>query len=436
MRSYRLARNTLVLLASAIALSSAGTAFGGEPSKSKLPVVINNVHVPLGEEFVTIGGTTYNLGISNNPWGVVVNPATNLVYTSELSGGGAFTPATSTTISVIDGNVTDHTWNKIVKNIETSKDPNLGTSFLAVNTKTNKIYADLSTAGWYYPGIQAYLLVIDGNTNKVMKEITVNPVVTGVAVNESTNKIYIANYFADTVQVIDGDADKIIKTISIHTPQDLNNPYEELGVPAVSEKLNRIYVPNYLDGSVTVIDGATDTIITSEADLTACPKVDGYPSCLPITAGVNDRTGKVSIVREDNNISVLDAKTYKEITVIPLSPKSTVHPYGIDIDKDANILYVADASGFVDVVDGNKNALIGTVPVGLPPLNGGEFGPPPHGDSAVATFLRSPQTPSLRGDVRERRARGAEDLWRRPRSLGREQRGRRQVDNSSAHHTV
>jgi hypothetical protein len=54
---------------------------------------------------------------------------------------------------VIDGNVTNHTWNKIIKNIETSKDPTLATSFLAVNTKTNKIYADLSTTGWYYPGI-------------------------------------------------------------------------------------------------------------------------------------------------------------------------------------------------------------------------------------------------------------------------------------------
>ena len=193
------------------------------------------------------------------------------MYTVEASGGGAFTPATGTTISVIDGNVTDHTWNKIVKNIETTNDPNLGSSFPAVNTKTNKIYVDLSTSGWYNPGVtQSYVLVIDGNTNKVMKAITVNPAVTGIAVNELTNKIYISNYFADTVQVIDGDADKVIKTIATHTPQDLSNPYDQLGQPAVSEKLNRIYVPNYLDGSVTVIDGAKDTIITSEDDLPTC----------------------------------------------------------------------------------------------------------------------------------------------------------------------
>jgi hypothetical protein len=86
MRSHEFARNTLLPLAAAFALASPGPAFADE--HNRLPVVINNVAVPLGEQFATFGGTTYNLGISNNPWGVVSNPATNLVYTSESSGGG------------------------------------------------------------------------------------------------------------------------------------------------------------------------------------------------------------------------------------------------------------------------------------------------------------------------------------------------------------
>jgi YVTN family beta-propeller protein len=150
-----------------------------------------------------------------------------------------------------------------------------------------------------------------------------------------------------------------------------------LGQPAISEKLNKIFVPNYNDGSITVIDGATDTLITSEDNLPPCTTpTPGYSGCAPIAAVANDRTGKVYVSDEANNsLEVLDEKTYATIAVIPLSPQSTFHPYGITIDKDANMLYVADGSGFVDVVDGNKNALIGTVPVGLPPLNGGDFGP-------------------------------------------------------------
>jgi len=368
MRSYRFARNTLVLLVSAFALASPGRALADE--QNRLPEVINNVHVPIG----TISIQGYNFGVLS-PDGVAVNPRTNRIYTVEASGGGAFTPATGTTISVIDGNVTDHTWNKIIKNIQITNDPTLGSNFPAVNTKTNKIYVDLSTSGWYSPGVtQSYVLVIDGNTNKVIKTIMVNPTVTGIAVNESTNKIYISNYFADTVQVIDGNTDKIIKTIATHTPQNLSNPYDQLGQPAVSEKLNKIYVPNYLDGSVTVIDGANDTLITSEDDLPTCTLTvaSEYTGCAPIAAAVNDRTGKVYVTDEAiNSIEVLDEKTYQTIDIIPLSPTSTVHPYGIDIDRETNLIYVADPSGFIDVVDGETSKLIGTVPVGLPPLNTG-----------------------------------------------------------------
>jgi|HubBroStandDraft_6_1064221.scaffolds.fasta_scaffold2769296_2 hypothetical protein len=51
MRSYRFARNTLVLLSTLFALASPGTALGDE--QNLLPVVINNVKVPIGEFIIT-----------------------------------------------------------------------------------------------------------------------------------------------------------------------------------------------------------------------------------------------------------------------------------------------------------------------------------------------------------------------------------------------
>ncbi len=320
-----------------------------------------------------------DLGVWSSPYGVAANPRTRRFYSAELSGGGAFTPETGTTVSVIDGNLTNHTWNKVIKNIQITNDPNYQSSFIVVNSKTNKIYVNSDPFSPNAPGTPHYVVVIDGKTNTVTKKIAgINPTVSGMGINQSTNKIYVSNYDTDTVQVIDGNTDQIIKTIPIHTPQNVNSPYEELGIPSVSEKLNKIYVPNYHDGSVTVIDGATDTLVTAEDDLPQCPNgPDGYPTCAPNHSAVNDRTGKVYVAREgDNKLSVLDAKTYSEIAEIPLSPAPGSGPSGIVIDEEANLLYVADSTGFIEVVDGNTNKFLGTVAVCLPALNTAIWGTP------------------------------------------------------------
>ncbi|MGH9676203.1 MAG: hypothetical protein ACRD36_03800, partial [Candidatus Acidiferrum sp.] len=59
--------------------------------------------------------------------------------------GGFVTWATGTTMSVIDRNVSNGTRNQIIRNIQISNDPNLGSNFPVVNAKTNKIYVYLST---------------------------------------------------------------------------------------------------------------------------------------------------------------------------------------------------------------------------------------------------------------------------------------------------
>jgi len=361
MRSYGFARNTLILLSSAISLSSAGTAFADE--QNRLPVVINNVHVPIGDLTINYP-PPFDLGVCCSPNGVVTNPASNRIYSVEASGGGAFTPATGWSVSVIDGDVTNHSWNQIIKNIPITNNPALGGQFLAVNTKTNKIYAGVAlftSADIPPPG---YVLVIDGNTNKVIKKIEFVSGVPEIAVNEATNKIYVTDEGPPNLYVVDGNTDTIIKTIP-------NAGYEQ----SVSEKYNKVFLANYDAGTVSVVDGATDAVIASNIQLSNCAVTNGYSSCTPIQTAVNDRTGKVYAVREsDGKVSVLDVKTYSEIATISYTAQGQ-GGYGIGIDRDANLIYIAnpDVNGIV-VIDGDTNQYIGTVPVGLPPLNTGGLG--------------------------------------------------------------
>ena len=66
----------------------------------------------------------------------------------------------------------------------------------------------------------------------------------GVAVNSSTNRIYVANYNSNNVSVIDGANNTIVATVSVGS-----NPYGA----ALNPSTNRIYVANQGDDTVSVI---------------------------------------------------------------------------------------------------------------------------------------------------------------------------------------
>ena len=79
-----------------------------------------------------------------------------------------------------------------------------------------------------------------------------------VAVNPVTNKVYVANYnfIPGEVTVIDG-ATNVTKTVEAG--------YSPAAV-AVNPVTNKIYVANFNGDSVTVIDGATDTVVATVSD--------------------------------------------------------------------------------------------------------------------------------------------------------------------------
>ena len=76
----------------------------------------------------------------------------------------------------------------------------------------------------------------------------------GVGVNASTKRVYVANFFAATVSVIDGRTNTIIATIPVGSrPRDA----------AVNRNTNRVYVPNSNSNTVSVIDERTNTVIAT-----------------------------------------------------------------------------------------------------------------------------------------------------------------------------
>lgn len=185
--------------------------------------------------------------VDPSPYGIAVNEETNTIYVS------------TNDVIVIDGNT-----NTVTKNISlpiddgdidpfTSTDITGRPSSIATNPNNNKVYVTTSSLNTIY--------VIDGNTNTLLKEIIVGGLPYGIAVNTKTNKVYVANQSNNFLSVIDSTSDTVIKTIE-------NLGEETYGV-TVDEENNIVYAFSLKGeellgrGFLFKIDGSTDSVIES-----------------------------------------------------------------------------------------------------------------------------------------------------------------------------
>ena len=218
----------------------------------------------------------------------------------------------------------------------------LNPNTIAVNPVTNKAYAVTSS--------NATVSVIDGNTNTHLSDISLGtdfPV--AIAVNRKTNRIYVANEggFETRVSVIDGSTDTLLENVS-----GFVNP---LGV-AVNIATNMVYVTN-TDGSVGVMDGATNTVVTT------IPSAFSFASGA-IGSAVNPQTNLIYIGGLFAQYEVIDGSTNTVLSTINL-PGSTLTG-GFAVDQNLNRLYVVDQNTFVlYVIDATTNQLITTVAGGF-----------------------------------------------------------------------
>ncbi len=170
---------------------------------------------------------------------------------------------------------------------------------------------------------------------KVIATIPVGQSPSGIAANTVTNKIYIPNYQAGTLTVIDG------ATLSTTTVDVGPAP----GALAVNSATNKIYVVNenaYQSGFVTVVDGLTLSTTTVTVGTN------------PVAVAVDDVTNKVYVVNQNDyqqngSVTIIDGTTLSTTTVWV-----EIAPFAIAVNEATNKIYVANGEypGFITVIDG------------------------------------------------------------------------------------
>ncbi len=159
----------------------------------------------------------------------------------------------------------------------------------------------------------------------------------GVAYDPSNGYIYVANWGANTVSVIDGRDNSVIATIKVGT-----GPY---GITFDPSNGN-LYVADSESEQVSVIDGSNNSVIGTIGVGT-----------LPSQVAYDSSTGYIYVTNYDSaSVSVIDDT--KNTVVQNVSAGSA--PWGIAFDPSNEGLYVSNlvSSGTVVIVNGEDSGSV------------------------------------------------------------------------------
>lgn len=212
---------------------------------------------------------------------------------------------------------------------QTSNHFDVGGTGINVNPTTGTIYVAR-------PG--GTVDVWDSSWN-LLATVPVGTTPAGVAVNATTNKVYVANSGSNDVSVIDGASNSVVATIA--DP----NAVAPVAI-AVNATTNTIYVVNAQSNNLTVIDGATGSV-TATVTVGTSPSggaVDTQRNAIYVTNAGSSQTGN------SGNVTIIDGVTNATTT---LSDPKALNPAAVAVDSDTNKIYVANSgSNNVTVIDG------------------------------------------------------------------------------------
>jgi YVTN family beta-propeller protein len=186
---------------------------------------------------------------------------------------------------------------------------------------------------------------------------------TALVWNATGDKVYCANYGSNDVSVIDGATSTVIDTIAVGSA-----PFG-LSWNSVD---NKIYCLNSGSHDITVIDGATDTVITTVQIKNAYFNYS-YSTYKPHLA-----------INSQNNKIYFPQSTHREVRVIDGSSNEIIEdillgamPWALAWNATSNKLYSANRSwqgeyinyyqGSITIIDGVNQVPITTIPAGEGP---------------------------------------------------------------------
>ena len=257
----------------------------------------------------------HRVPVGAEPVSIAVNPANGRAYIANAGDG---------TVTVLDGNS-----DAVVATVSIGSHP----YSIAVDGATGKVYVTHTFGD--------QLSILDGTTN------TASDLKTGssdlIAINSRTGTIYLLGY-GGAVKVLDGVSQRFAE--------------RPVGKHAWGLTLNdvtgAVYVTRIENADVALVGSASAASISFRAGE------------IPCAIAVNSKTNTLYVADYgDNTVSIIDATTGQKTATVPVGH----HPKAIAIDASSNLVFVANTSdNTVTVIDTASNGVVATLPAGKNPF--------------------------------------------------------------------
>ena len=252
--------------------------------------------------------------VGSAPVSIAVNTANGKAYVANAGDG---------TVTVLDGNT-----DAVVATVPAGSHP----YSIAVNSDTGKVYVTHTFGD--------QLSILDGTTN------TVADLKTGssdlIAINSRTGSIYLLGY-GGAVKILDGGSQRLIE--------------RPVGKHAWGLTLNEITGAVY----VTRIENADVAALGVDSS----EPVSLPAGTIPCAIAVNSKSNTLYVANYGNStVSVIDATSVRKTATVAVGN----HPKAIAIYINRNLVYVASTGdGTISVIDAAKNEVLTTLPAGKNP---------------------------------------------------------------------
>jgi YVTN family beta-propeller protein len=240
--------------------------------------------------------------------------------------------------------VINGTDNEILRRIPLTHNP----LSIGINERTNIYYIGFSGSQY-----QGYVQVFNAADHNLIATVQVQETARHLAVNSKTNMIYVSNFWSDSVSVIDGRTNSVVKHIAVGRNPD--------GI-AVNPETNLVYVTAGNAGRGLPYDNRVFVINGSSLEVAQVITVGERAN----DVAVNPETNKVFVsnYRSFNltsTVSVIDADTNEVVSTIDVGGKAS----SVQVDTSSNRVYVLNTQlHLISVIDGNSNGVLSTISIG------------------------------------------------------------------------